>query len=111
MSFLLLTLAVLQDVGGESSLVSHVDGVPAVLLLDHLLQGVVQLRAYPQRLPEGERGRASAGKSNGRQTVLVRRLLEGLGADRKDHELLHGQFVSCVGASVYHVEGLKRKRE
>lgn len=49
---LFLTLTVLQDVGSESSLVAHIGGILAVFLLDHPLQCVVQLRSYPQRLPE-----------------------------------------------------------
>lgn len=36
-------------------------------------------------------------------------LLEGLGSNRKNHELLHGQFVTCMGTSVYHIKGLKRR--
>lgn len=57
------TLAVLQDVGGKPSLVSHVGGILAVLLLDDPLQRVVQLRAYPQSLPKTEgRGQQRSGE-------------------------------------------------
>lgn len=38
-----LTLVVLQDVGGEAALVSHVGGVFSVLRLNHVLQIVVHL--------------------------------------------------------------------
>lgn len=38
-------------------------------------------------------------------------LLEGLGSDGQHHKLLHGQLVPSVGASVYHVEGLKVRKE
>jgi len=34
-------------------------------------------------------------------------LLERLGSNWKDHELLHGQLVACVRSSIYHIEGLK----
>ena len=43
-----LTLVVLQDVGGEAALVSHVGGVLAVLGLDDVLQVVVDLNAHKQ---------------------------------------------------------------
>ena len=36
-------------------------------------------------------------------------LLERFGANRKDHELLHGKFVTCMGTSIYHIKGLKRR--
>lgn len=41
-----LTLVVLQDVGGEASLISHVGGVLPVLGLDHVLQVVVDLNTW-----------------------------------------------------------------
>ena len=37
------TFVVLQDVGGEASLISDIGGVFAVLCLDHVLQVVVDL--------------------------------------------------------------------
>lgn len=52
---LFLTLAVLKDIGSEASLISHISGILAVFLLNHPLQCVVQLRSYPQRLPERHR--------------------------------------------------------
>lgn len=33
---------------------------------------------------------------------------EGAGSHRQDHELLHGQLVSSMGAPVDHVEGLRQ---
>lgn len=36
-------------------------------------------------------------------------LLERLGSNRKNHELLHGQFVSCMGTSVYHIKCLEKE--
>lgn len=76
------TFLVLQDVGCEAALVSHVGGVLAVLLLDDALQVVVDLCADAHGL------------------------LEAGGAHGQDHELLHGQLVACVGATVDDVEGL-----
>mmetsp|Transcript_39114 Transcript_39114/g.92556 ORF Transcript_39114/g.92556 Transcript_39114/m.92556 type:complete len:501 (+) Transcript_39114:284-1786(+) len=72
-------LLVLLDVGGEAALVADVARVHAVLLLDHSLQRVVHLNRHADGL------------------------LERLGADRADHELLHGEAVAGVGATVDHV--------
>ena len=80
-----LTFLILQDVGCEAALVSHIGGVLAVLLLDDVLQVVVDL------------GSDAHG------------LLEAAGAHGQDHELLHGQLVAGVGASVDDVEGLQVK--
>lgn len=35
-------------------------------------------------------------------------VLEGLSSNRKNHELLHGQFVSCMRTSIYYIKGLRR---
>lgn len=35
-------------------------------------------------------------------------VLEGLSSNRKNHELLHGQFVPCMRTSIYHIKGLRR---
>lgn len=35
-------------------------------------------------------------------------VLEGLSSNRKNHELLHGQFVSCMRTSIYNIKGLRR---
>jgi len=79
------TFTILQDVGGESTLVAHVGGVLAVLLLDDPPQGLVELRPHAEGVPEG------------------------LGTHGENHELLHGQFVTGMGASVDHIECLKAK--
>lgn len=82
-----LTFLVLQDVGGEASLVSYISGVLAIFLLNDILQVVVDL------------GTNAHG------------LLEAAGSHRQDHELLHGQLVACMGAAVDDVESLKGSRE
>lgn len=82
-----LTLFVLQDVGCEASLVSHISGVLAIFLLDDILQVVVDL------------------------STDTHGLLEAAGSHRQDHELLHGQLVAGVGAAVDDVESLKGSRE
>lgn len=78
-----LTLLVLQDVGSEASFVSDVGGILAVFLLDDVLQVVVNLSADAHGL------------------------LEAAGSYRQDHELLHGQLVACMRASIDDVESLK----
>mmetsp|Transcript_59688 Transcript_59688/g.140563 ORF Transcript_59688/g.140563 Transcript_59688/m.140563 type:complete len:374 (-) Transcript_59688:7-1128(-) len=80
-------LVVGLDVRGEAALVTHVARVLAVLLLDDLLEGVVHLAAH------------------------LHGLLEGLGADRADHELLHGKAVAGVGAAVDDVHPGHRKAD
>ena len=69
------------NIGSEAALVPHVSGVLSVALLDDGLQVVVDLGSHPHGFSEG----ACAG--------------------RQDHELLHGQLVAGVTASVDHVEG------
>lgn len=86
-SWLPPTFLVLQDVGGEASLVSHVGGVLSVLLLDDPLQVVVDLGADAHGL------------------------FEAAGPHGQDHELLHGQLVAGVGAAIDDVESLKETRE
>lgn len=76
------TFAVLLYVGGESSLVSHVCSVLAILLLDDASQRLVELSPHPQGL------------------------MEGLSPDGQHHELLHSQPVTGMGASVDHVKSL-----
>lgn len=82
-----LTFLVLQDVGGKTSLVSYIGGVLAIFLLDDILQVVVDL------------------------STDTHGLLEAACSDRKDHELLHGQLVACVGAAVDDVESLTRSKQ
>lgn len=43
-----LTLIILQDVGGEASLISHVSSILTVLCLDHILQVVIDLNINKQ---------------------------------------------------------------
>ncbi len=81
------TFLVLQDVGGEASLVSYISGVFAVFLLNDILEVVVDL------------------------STNTHGLLEAAGSHRQDHELLHGQLVACMGATVDDVESLKSSRE
>mmetsp|Transcript_13132 Transcript_13132/g.55007 ORF Transcript_13132/g.55007 Transcript_13132/m.55007 type:complete len:343 (+) Transcript_13132:888-1916(+) len=69
-----------EDGRREATLVAHVDGVLAVLRLDHLLEVVVHLAAHAHGLSERR------------------------GAHRQHHELLHGQLVASVRAAVDHVE-------
>lgn len=83
----MLTLIVLQDVGGEPALVSHIGGVFAVLALDDTLQVVVNLRPDPHRLVESGR------------------------PHRQDHKLLHGQLVPRMGATVYDIKCLRSTGE
>ena len=75
------------DVGCEAALVTDVARVLAVLLLDDRLEVVVNLAAH------------------------LHRLLEGGGAGRADHELLHGESVAGVGAAVDHVHPRDRHHE
>ncbi len=82
-----LTFLVLQDVGGEASLISDISGIFAIFLLDDILQVVVNL------------------------STNTHGLLEVAGTHGQDHELLHGQLVACVGATVDDVESLKESRE
>mmetsp|Transcript_22761 Transcript_22761/g.35650 ORF Transcript_22761/g.35650 Transcript_22761/m.35650 type:complete len:325 (-) Transcript_22761:275-1249(-) len=69
-------LLVLLDIGGETTLVTNVAGIHAVLLLDHTLEGVVHLGGHADSL------------------------LERLGTGGTDHELLHGKPVAGVGTAV-----------
>jgi len=73
-------LHVVEDVGREAALVAHVARVLPVPALDHALQRVVDLGAHLHGLAEAVRAR------------------------RQQHELLHGQRVARVAATVYHVE-------
>lgn len=81
-----LTFFVLQNVGGKATLVAHVGGVFAVFLLDDVLQVVVDL------------------------STDTHGLLEVACSNWEDHELLHGQLVASVGASIDDVEGLAKIR-
>mmetsp|Transcript_20626 Transcript_20626/g.55194 ORF Transcript_20626/g.55194 Transcript_20626/m.55194 type:complete len:263 (+) Transcript_20626:207-995(+) len=74
-------LVALRHVGREAALVADVAGILAILLLDHGLQVMVDLGPDDHRL------------------------LEGLGADGEDHELLASQPVASVAAAVDNVEG------
>lgn len=66
----------------EPSLVSHVCGILAVLLLDDPSERLVELRPHTQGITER------------------------LCSNRKHHELLHGQPVTSVGATVDHIKSL-----
>lgn len=78
-----LTFFVLQNVRGKATFVSHVGGVFAVFLLDHVLQVVVDL------------------------STNAHGLLEVACSNWEDHELLHGQFVSSMRTPIDNVEGLE----
>lgn len=82
-----LTFLVLQDVGCKASLVSYIGGVLAIFLLDDILEVVVDL------------------------STNTHGLLEATSTYRQDHELLHSQFVACMGATIDDIESLKRCRE
>jgi hypothetical protein len=69
-----------SNVGGESSLVSDVGSVNAVLLLDNALESVVSLGTH------------------------LHGLLEVLGSGREEHEFLESEGVSGVGSTVNNVE-------
>mmetsp|Transcript_46026 Transcript_46026/g.144785 ORF Transcript_46026/g.144785 Transcript_46026/m.144785 type:complete len:418 (-) Transcript_46026:660-1913(-) len=73
-------LLVVEDVRREAALVAHVARVLPVLLLDHRLEVVVHLGPH------------------------LHRLAEGAGTDGEDHELLHGQLVAGMAATVDDVE-------
>ena len=78
-----LTFTIFQDVGGKASLVTHIGSIFAVFLLDDALEVVIDF------------GPDAHG------------IAEAFSSHRQDHELLHGQFVACVGTSVDHVESLE----
>ena len=69
------------NIGSEPSFVPHVGGVLSVAFLDDGLQVVVHLGSHSYGFSEGAR------------------------AGRQNHELLHGQLVARVTASVDDVEG------
>lgn len=77
----LKTLGVVLNVGGESTLVTDVGGILTVLGLDDRLEGVVDLGTD------------------------LHGLGKGLGTSGQDHELLHGELVAGVGATVNDVHG------
>ncbi len=77
-----LTFFVLKDVGSEATFIAHIGGIFAVLLLNDILQVVINF------------------------STNAHGLFEVACTDRQDHELLHGQLVSGVGAAVDNVEGL-----
>lgn len=78
-----LTFAIFQDVGGKASLITHIGSIFAILLLDDTLEVVIDFS------PDAHG------------------IAEAFGSHRQDHELLHGQFVACVGTSIDHVESLE----
>lgn len=82
-----LTFFVLKDVGGETTLISYIGGILSVLLLDDILQVVVDL------------------------STNTHGLLEAASTNGQDHELLHGQLVACMGATIDDIESLKGSRE
>ena len=81
---LTLTFIVLQDVGCKATLITHIGGVLPILGFDDPLEVVVDLGPNAHGFPEGA------------------------GSHRQDHEFLHGQLVSSMGAPVDHVEGLRQ---
>lgn len=81
-----LTFLVLQDVGGKSSLITHIGGILAILGLDNAPQVVVDLGPHPHGL------------------------FEAASPHRQDHELLHGQLVASMGATIDDIEGLERRQ-
>ena len=81
---LTLTFIVLQDVGCKATLITHIGGVLPILGFDDPLEVVVDLGPNAHGFPEGA------------------------GSHRQDHELLHGQLVSSMGAPIDHVEGLRQ---
>lgn len=78
-----LTFTIFQDVGGKASLITHIGSIFAILLLDDTLEVVIDFS------PDAHG------------------IAEAFGSHRQDHELLHGQFVACVGTSIDHVESLE----
>lgn len=78
-----LTFTVFQDVGGKASLITHIGSILAVLLLDDTLEVVIDFS------PDAHS------------------IAEAFSSYRQDHELLHGQFVACMGTSIDHVESLE----
>jgi len=74
-----------RHVWGKSSLIANIDSVDSVFVTDNFFQGVVSLSTNPHGLSEG-------GSSNWKQ-----------------HELLEGEFVSGMGATVDDVECGGRK--
>ena len=81
---LTLTFIVLQDVGCKATIITHIGGVLPILGFDDPLEVVVDLGPNAHGFPEGA------------------------GSHRQDHELLHGQLVSSMGAPIDHVEGLRQ---
>lgn len=77
-----LTFFVFKDVGGEATFIAYIGGILAILLLDDILQIVIDL------------------------STNAHGFFEVAGTDGQDHELLHGQLVTGVGAAVDNVEGL-----
>lgn len=73
------------NIRGESTLVTDVGGVDAVLLLDDRLEGVVSFRAH------------------------LHGLVKVGGAGREDHELLEGERVAGVRSTVDDVHGRDRE--
>mmetsp|Transcript_27136 Transcript_27136/g.46780 ORF Transcript_27136/g.46780 Transcript_27136/m.46780 type:complete len:319 (-) Transcript_27136:276-1232(-) len=74
------SFTVAQDVGCEATLVTNIGSILAILVLDDRFQVVIDLSSHAHGL------------------------LERGGADREDHELLHGQLVASVRAAVDDVE-------
>ena len=81
------TFLVVLNVRRETTFVTDVARILAVLLLDDGLQVVVDFGAH------------------------LHRLLEGGSADRQDHELLHGELVTGVGTTVDDVESRHREHQ
>lgn len=81
-----LTFTVFQDVGGKASLVTHIGSILAVFLLDDTLEVVIDF------------------------SPNAHGITETFSSHRQDHELLHGQLVACMGASVDHIESLEERR-
>lgn len=78
-----LTFLVLQYVGGKATLIPYIGGIFAIFLLDDILQVVVDLGTNTHGLLEAARPHG------------------------EDHELLHGQLVAGMGASIDDIESLR----
>lgn len=104
-----LTLVVLQDVGGKASLITHIGGVFAVFGFDDVLQVVVDLNTNTSVRQETTQTGEPISVAPSNLSANSHGLMEVGSSDWKDHELLHGQFISCMTSSIDDIEGLKRE--
>lgn len=77
-----LTFFVFKDIRSEAAFIANIGGILPILLLDNILQVVIHF------------------------STNAHGLFEGAGANGKDHELLHGQLVTSMRATVDNIEGL-----